>query len=254
VRCLITTAEAQAEKARAALAERPDSRARTLQLWRAEQNVLLVRLAADTGARRGELTALRIDDLNGRVLSIDRAAKGAIVGPTKTHQRRRLTLGATAAAYWIEHVDTWKHHPMADVHPGQWLFAADPRRQPMLPASLSHRFARLAKAAGIPTAHLHRLRHTVGTVLVSHGHILKAAARLGHRDPATTLRHYTDALPSTTKTSPTILTRSIPTWAEFQAIGGSGRRTRRPDRDEQGYWEWAVKPIYPMPLICQFDV
>lgn len=38
----------------------------------AEQVELLLRLAADTGARRGELAALRQQDLTGRVLSLDR--------------------------------------------------------------------------------------------------------------------------------------------------------------------------------------
>ena len=42
---------------------------------------------------------------------------------------------------------------------------------------------------------LRRLRHTVGTVLVADGKILKAAGRLRHRDPSTTLRNYAVALP-----------------------------------------------------------
>lgn len=137
------------DKARAALAERPDSRGRTFELWRAEQDVLLVRLAADSGARRGELAALRVDDLEGRVLSIDRAAIGTVIGPTKTHQRGRLTLGATVAAYWVEHVEAWRAHSMAGGQQGPWLFAADPCRQGILPGCLSHRFNRLAEQAGV---------------------------------------------------------------------------------------------------------
>lgn len=35
----------------------------------------------------------------------------------------------------------------------------------------------------------------MSTVLVARGEILKASARLRHRDPSTTLRHYVDALP-----------------------------------------------------------
>jgi integrase len=60
---------------------------------------------------------------------------------------------------------------------------------------LSHRFEKLRRAAGVPEAALHRLRHSVGTHLVGQGQILKAQARLGHRDPATPLRHYAHALP-----------------------------------------------------------
>jgi integrase len=77
VRRLISTAERLEDKARArlVLVERPDCRARSRALFRAEQDVLLVRLAADSGARRGELAALRVDDLDGRVLSIERAPR-----------------------------------------------------------------------------------------------------------------------------------------------------------------------------------
>jgi len=60
---------------------------------------------------------------------------------------------------------------------------------------LSHRFVHLREAAGVPAATLHRFRHSVATQLVADGKILKAQARLGHRDPATTLRHYAHATP-----------------------------------------------------------
>jgi integrase len=50
---------------------------------RAEQVLLLTRLAADSGARRGELAALQIGDLNGAVLTIARAASGEVIGSTK---------------------------------------------------------------------------------------------------------------------------------------------------------------------------
>jgi integrase len=42
---------------------------------------------------------------------------------------------------------------------------------------------------------LHRLRHTVATVLVADGHLLQAQQRLGHKDASTTLRQYCHALP-----------------------------------------------------------
>ena len=47
----------------------------------------------------------------------------------------------------------------------------------------------------MPDAALHRLRHSVGTHLVGDGKLLKAQGRLGHRHPATTLRHYAHATP-----------------------------------------------------------
>jgi integrase len=65
---------------------------------------------------------------------------------------------------------------------GDWIFAPDYRRLTNTRADLlSHRFD--------------RLRHSVGTQLVADGKLLKAQARLGHRGPATTLRHYAHAVP-----------------------------------------------------------
>jgi len=60
----------------------------------------------------------------------------------------------------------------------------------MTAGALSHRFRRLGEMAGVSQPALHRLRHSVATHLVDNGKLLKAQARLGHRDPATTLRHY----------------------------------------------------------------
>ena len=69
-------------------------------LHRAEQVLLLTRLAADSGARRGELAALQLGDLDGDILTIARAASNEVVGPTKSGRIRGLTLGPTTAALW----------------------------------------------------------------------------------------------------------------------------------------------------------
>lgn len=76
-------------------------------LHRAEQVLLLVRLAADSGARRGALAALQFGDLDGDVLTISRGTSCEVVGPTKSGRVRRLTLGAGTAALWRSTVATW---------------------------------------------------------------------------------------------------------------------------------------------------
>ena len=65
----------------------------------------------------------------------------------------------------------------------------------MSAGTLSRRLTGLGMAAGVEQPGLHRLRHGVATYLVDHGRLLKAQAWLGHRDPATTLRHYSHATP-----------------------------------------------------------
>lgn len=194
---LVVTADEAVDKARARLAERPHVRRWVLELFLAEQNALLVRLAADSGARRGELTALQTTDLQGRVLSISRASQDGIIAPVKNHLAGRLTLAAGTAAYWTQYVHTWADQSTEDDEPElRWLFRATPESMtPLLPNGLGQRFTKLARAAGYPDATLQRLRHTVGTYLVAQGKILQACARLRHRDVATTLRIYAHALP-----------------------------------------------------------
>ena len=108
---------------------------------RCELDLLLVRLAADTGARRGELAALRIDDLHDRVPRIDRADSAGQLTSTKSGQGRTLTVGSTTAALWRTLSTGWEQrsgHPV-----GPWLFSADLDHRHRLDAStLGHRFAR----------------------------------------------------------------------------------------------------------------
>jgi integrase len=156
--------------------------------FEAEQTELLVRLAADAGARRGELAALKVGDLDGRVLHICRNISGPCTVTTpKSHQYRSLTLGQTTAELWHAHVERWP----VSTRDRDWLFSPTPARATFLqPRGLAARFERLRDFAGVPDAALHRLRHTVAVVLVAEGKLLAAQHRLGHRDLSTTLRHY----------------------------------------------------------------
>jgi integrase len=189
---LLRHAEQLVDKARADADAGPGALRR---LHRAEQLWLLVRIAADTGARRGELAALKVGDLQGRVLHIARAASMEQVGPTKTRRSRRLTVGATTAGLWLDLVETWSIRTHDEPF-GDWLFARDITHRTRLSTSfLAHSFARLCASAGVPDVSLHRLRHGVATFLVDRGEILKAQQRLGHHDASTTLRNYAHALP-----------------------------------------------------------
>jgi integrase len=196
VATLLRTAAGQVRVAGDALAADPHNRVRWEGLFVAEQTLLLVRLAADTGARRGELATLRLSDLNDRVLTIERNLSLEVLGPTKTGRIRRLTIGATTAAMIRDHFGSWEQRAGLEAVQGDWLFAPDYRRLTYARADLlSHRFCRLREVADLPQAALHRFRHSVATHLVEEGQLLKAQARLGHRDPATTLRHYAHATP-----------------------------------------------------------
>lgn len=115
---------------------------------------------------------------------------------TKTRRSNRLTLGATTAALWHSLAGTWRARVPEESPFGPWLFSRRADHAVRLTTgAVGHRFTRLRDAAGIETATLHRLRHSVATHLVSNGQILKAQARLGHREASTTLRNYAHAVP-----------------------------------------------------------
>jgi integrase len=164
-------------------------------LHKAEQVRLLTRLAADSGARRGELAALKFGDLDGRVLHIERGVSSEEIGPTKTKRTRRLTLGRTTVELWRTSEQTWRRR-VEGASLGEWVFSPDSDHQRRLTAgALGHWFAELCAEADLVGVGLHRMRHSVATFLVGRGEILRAQHRLGRRDPSTTLRNYAHALP-----------------------------------------------------------
>lgn len=194
VRSLLQTAEARLLEA---VANDTGHAGASWRRHRAEQDLLLVRLAADTGARRGELVAFPFTDLDGRTLRIRRSVSGDVISLPKSGRPRTLTIGSSTARLWHTVANDARHR-VAPRPLGPWVFTSDAAHlQRLTVGALGHRFARLRDAAGVPGASLHRLRHNVATFLVARGEILQAQARLGHADAATTLREYAYALPCT---------------------------------------------------------
>lgn len=160
-------------------------------------------LAMTTGARRGELCALRwsnIDLSSGaitirRALHIDDDGKLA-EKDTKTHQQRRVVadpdtlavLQDLRAAY-TSRADELGLPQAKDAY----LFSKDLEgRTCLVPDSVTQRYDRMAKRLGIKTT-LHKLRHYSATELINAGlDVRTIAGRLGHGGGgATTLRVYT---------------------------------------------------------------
>jgi integrase len=161
---------------------------------------LYVWLAMVTGARRGELLALRWRhlDLDDGVLSVRRnyvrAAGEGHDKDTKSHQMRRLSIDDVT-------VDLMRQHRAAcadllamagaALRDASFVFSALPdRSRPRDPSSITRRYQRMVEELGIDT-HLHELRHYSATELLTAGVDLRTVAgRLGHGDGTTTLRHY----------------------------------------------------------------
>jgi integrase len=166
-----------------------------------------IMLAALTGCRRGELLGLRWSDVDRErmVLRIERSIKreergrSLRVGPTKTHQSRRISLDPITVAVIDTHLNWAKScaaEARVEVKADGYVVTEDPTGQtPLAPDTLTHRFSRLANRLGFNGLRFHDLRHSVATNLLAAGYDLAiVAGRLGHRDPTITLRVYAHAL------------------------------------------------------------
>jgi integrase len=156
---------------------------------------LMLRIAAVSGARRAELAALQWTDLHDGELTIDSAIE--IVSSadrrrvfrdaaTKTANTRTVTLDPDTVAA-IEALRR-EREPY-----GPWMFGL--RTELVSPDRIGWWWKRARKLAGIDERwRLHDLRHWSATVAIGQGHDLRTiAGRLGHANPAMTLRVYAHA-------------------------------------------------------------
>ena len=162
-------------------------------------------IAAVTGARRGELCALRWSDIDWQAgtLTIDRsvyevAGGGWAEKSTKTHQVRRIGLDDFALEVLRRHranVDALASDLALHVLAGGFIFSRSPvGAEPYRPDVLTKFTIRVARKAKVPT-HLHALRHFSATQAIGAGYdAVTVGARLGHADPSVTLRVYSHAL------------------------------------------------------------
>jgi integrase len=164
-----------------------------------------VALAALTGARRGELAALRWSDADlvaGRI-SISRGLTVAdgvtYIGDTKTHAARTLVLDEAGVTVlrdrWEDMVDLSSRAGSPLVEDPFILSYQAHGGTPVSPDTISHRFATIAKSTGI-ACHFHSLRHFSVTTLIAAGvDVRTVAARHGHAAATMTLDRYAHALP-----------------------------------------------------------
>jgi integrase len=163
-----------------------------------------IALAAVTGARRGELCALRWSDVDWgrRVLTIARSLTVidgvATAGDTKTHQRRTIALDdALTAVLARRRADQEAYAAKVGVALAADPFVLSPAADGSTaynPDTLTDYYKRAAKRLGI-TTHFHELRHFAATTAIASGaDVRTVAGRLGHADASVTLRVYAHAL------------------------------------------------------------
>lgn len=166
-----------------------------------------LRVAASTGARRGELCALRWTDVDlerGEVLIaralIEVPGSRPVEKDTKTHAKRRIAIGPTTAAVLrSQHELAQERAAVAGerIGPGAFVFASTPDgAAPWRPDYVTRAFGTTAQAAGV-RCRLHDLRHFNATLLLAAGHDVGTVAdRLGHRDASVTLNTYRHHVPA----------------------------------------------------------
>ncbi|MBA2283074.1 MAG: site-specific integrase [Acidimicrobiia bacterium] len=162
-----------------------------------DEYALLVKTAAYTGLRAGELQALRVrrvdlDKCNLDVVESLSEVEGQLIfGETKTYSRRQVGVPASLAAELRLHITT------RSLGPDDLVFAG-PRGGPMRHNNFYNRHFKPAVVRGaLPDGlRFHDLRHTCAALLISEGaHPRAIMERLGHSTVQVAIDRYGHLFP-----------------------------------------------------------
>ena len=152
-----------------------------------------------TGARKGEINALRWSDVDGNILHIRRSITQKLGGgdvetaPKNTSSVRDLQLP-------IPLIAVLNDHKQRQQEVAQELFSEDFRicggERPLRDTSVDKRNRKYAKAAGLPRIKIHEYRHSHVSLLANEGiNIQEVARRLGHANVQETWNTYCHLYP-----------------------------------------------------------
>jgi integrase len=160
-------------------------------------------VSSATGARRGEVLALRWSDVAGGEAIIGRSLcqtkTGLVFKETKSRKTRALTLPPTALDALSRHKaqqDVFRCEFGPNYRADLDLIFCNPDGTPLRPDSISASVSALFRRLKLPAgASLHTLRHTHGSQLLAAGMELTAVSkRLGHANTAVTAAIYSHAM------------------------------------------------------------
>ena len=181
-----------------------------LEKVRGQKLEAILTLALTTAMRRGELLALRWQDINFEAMSlhvsrtVSRIAGHGYVenDPKTSRSRRMIMLPPFTIEMLIQHrLDQEKARLKAGVRwKDQGLVFSNTHGGYLHPDYLLVKFHRLLKEIGLPDMRLHDLRHSAATILLSMGvHPKVVQEILGHSQISMTMDIYSHVLPSMQK-------------------------------------------------------
>lgn len=181
---------------------------------------VLFRTALTTGARIGELLALRWQDIDfseNRLVIVRNvrriSGQGYVFGKPKTHRSRRsIALDAGTAQGLQEHRRRQLEGRLlvGPAYTDQDLVFATPVGDVLADSTVRTAFNRILQRAELPRIRIHDLRHTAATLMLKAGVQPKVVSdRLGHSTVAFTLDNYAHALPDMQRDGAEALARMI---------------------------------------------
>lgn len=153
-----------------------------------------------TGCRKGEAFALTWDkiDFKNKIVTIDSNITRKVenkpfeVVPTKTYERRKLLIPDNLITLLLtlkENQEYYKNN--------NYVFGGN---YPLAERTTTRRFENAIKKAGVKKLHLHCLRHSHASFLISQGEsIVMVSKRLGHSSIEQTLNTYSHLMPNEEK-------------------------------------------------------
>lgn len=176
----------------------------------------MLRLAAATGARRGELCGLRWSDVDykaGTIVierSVIEVEAKTIIKETKTRGARRIAVDPATMASLRTHRQEMEDRALEALVrevDDPFVFARCPAGcHPAHPMQVTKDFIRLRKREGVEGVRFHDLRHYVATRLLAAGVPLRTVSgRLGHVNPSTTLGVYAHFVPASDQLAAQVL-------------------------------------------------
>lgn len=162
---------------------------------------VIIRLAIATGARRGELGALKWSDIDyhKRLITFQRSVvdggPASKVKPTKTRTTGIVSVGEATVAS----IETWRAHQTAVSEKAEfgpldddgWVFPSQDWGHPISLNQITYDWRTLADAHGLDGVRFHDLRHGTATHLIANGtDVRTVAGRLRHASPTMTLDVY----------------------------------------------------------------